>query len=376
MVITNIISIFANMFLTGLTINGFRNISEASLEFSPGINCISGDNGAGKTNLLDAVYYLSMTKSFFDSSDRFVYQFGKDEAILCGNYAMEDGQKEKIAVSVRRSGEKIVKRGAKAYQRLSEHIGLLPVVMVSPIDISLINESGEERRKYMNFILSQTDKQYLAHIQAYNQLLAQRNKLLKEDSPSADLLEVMSERMASHAEYVYEARKELCVKLVPLVSGFYSRLSEDREAVSAAYRSDLGEATLDELFRREAARERILHYSTVGIQRDDISFLLGDHPIRKCGSQGQQKSFLLALKLAQFLFIKQIYGRTPILLLDDVFDKLDMGRVARLLEIVSSLDFGQIFITDCNKVRLDDTFACIGAPCKSFAVEGGAVSEI
>ena len=364
------------MFLTGLTLKNFKNIAEASLEFSPGINCISGDNGAGKTNLLDAVYYLSMTKSFFDSSDRFIYSYDSDEAILCGNYSMDDGQKEKIAIAVRRGGEKTVKRGAKTYQRLSDHIGLLPLVMVSPLDISLINESGEERRKYMNFILSQTDKQYLAHIQAYNQLLAQRNKLLKDDSPSADLLAVISERMAPHAAYIYEARKGLSVRLIPLIFDFYSRLSGDRETVSAVYRSDLDEAPLDELFRREASHERILHYSTVGVQRDDIAFMLGEYPIRKCGSQGQQKSFLLALKLAQFLFIKEIYGQTPLLLLDDVFDKLDMGRVARLLEIVSSLDFGQIFITDCNKVRLDDTFARIGAPCKSFSVADGAVSEI
>jgi len=363
------------MFLTEIQISDFKNIKESSLAFSPKINCISGENGAGKTNLLDAVYYLSMTKSFFSSLDQYVYSFDSDEAVLCGFYEMDDGTDEKIAVSVKRNGEKVMKRGSKPYSRLSEHIGLIPVVMVSPSDTALINETGEERRKYLNFILSQTDREYLQHIQSYNQLLSQRNRLLKEEQIPDDLLEVISERIAPHATFIYEKRKALCRELVPMIKEFHSRLSDQAETVTAIYRSDLDVAPLDELFRKESQKERVLRYSTVGVQRDDVLFMLGDHPIRRCGSQGQQKSFLLAMKLAQFLFIKTIYRQTPILLLDDVFDKLDMGRVERLLEIVSSLEFGQIFITDSNKVRLESVAQKLGAPCRNFFVEGGTITE-
>lgn len=362
------------MFLTRITLNNFKNISETSLEFSPKINCISGANGAGKTNLLDAVYYLSMTKSFFSSSDRFVCSFDAQEASLCGYYTMDAGVEEKISALVRKGGEKTIRRGAKQYARFSEHIGLIPVVMVSPTDSSLINDSGDERRKYMNFILSQTDREYLRHVQAYGQLLAQRNKLLKDEQTDALLLETISDRMKPHASYIYEARRDLCVKLLPMLQQFYSRLSGGSENVSIAYRSDLDSMPFDDLLLRESAKEKVLRYTTVGVQRDDIEFLLEGHPIRQCGSQGQQKSFLLAMKLAQFLFIKEIYKQTPILLLDDVFDKLDMTRVESLLELVSSLDFGQIFITDCNTARLGEIAAKFDAPCRNFRVENGVIS--
>ena len=363
------------MFLNKVILRDFKNISEAELSFSPKVNCIYGSNGAGKTNLLDAVYYLSMTKSFFSSSDQYVYSYGAQETTLCGIYEMDGGTQERISIAVRRGGEKTVRRGAKAYGRFSEHIGLLPVVMVSPMDGSLINDSGEERRKYLNFILSQIDRQYLQHIQSYNQLLLQRNKLLKVDRFPEDLLETFSERMAPHAAYVHEARSRLCQELRPLLQDFYSKLSRGRETVDIAYKSDLDECGLDELFRRERDKERVLRFTTAGIQRDDLVFTLGSHPLRRCGSQGQQKSFLLAMKLAQFRFVQRIYGQTPILLLDDVFDKLDMQRVEDLLKVVSSLDFGQIFITDSNKVRLESVSSGIGAPCRSFRVEEGRISE-
>ena len=364
------------MFLTRISLSDFKNIASADVEFSPKINCISGSNGAGKTNVLDAIYYLSMTKSYFSASDRYVCRFGSDESILCGFYRMDNDVEEKVAASIRIGGEKTFKRGSKRYQRFSEHIGLLPIVMISPADSSLINESGEQRRKYMNFILSQTDKGYLQHIQAYNQLLSQRNVLLKSDSRLGELLQIFSERMEPHAEYVHNARKSLCEALMPMVREFYSKLAPETEEVSITYRSDLNTASLAELLRADAEKERALKYTVSGIQRDDLVFNLDGHPIRDCGSQGQQKSFLLAMKLAQFLFIKKIYNQTPILLLDDVFDKLDMTRVGKLLDIVSSIGFGQIFITDCNKVRLDKVADELGAPCRNFTVEKGIRSEI
>ena len=362
------------MFLNRLILSDFKNIGQADVVFSPKVNCICGSNGAGKTNLLDAVYYLSMTKSYFSSSDQYVYAFGAEEAALCGYYQMDGGTEEKIAASVRRGGEKTFKRGAKAYTRFSEHIGLLPVVMVSPLDSALVNDAGEERRKYLNFILSQIDRQYLQHIQTYNQLLLQRNKLLKSDQASQLLLETISERMAPHAAYVHAARKDLCDRLRPMIQDFYEKLSQGRESVGLEYRSDLDEASLEELFAREAEKERVLRYTTSGIQRDDLLFRIDGHPLRRCGSQGQQKSFLLAMKLAQFRFVKDIYGQTPILLLDDVFDKLDMQRVEDLLALVSTLDFGQIFLTDSNKVRLENVARRIDAPCSSYRVEAGNIT--
>ena len=362
------------MFLTRLILRDFKNISEAELAFSPKVNYIYGSNGAGKTNLLDAVYYLSMTKSYFSASDQYVYAYGADEATLCGFYQMDGGTEEKISAAVRRGGEKFFRRGAKAYPRFSEHIGLLPIVMVSPLDTALISDSGEERRKYLNFILSQIDRSYLQHIQAYNQLLLQRNRLLKSESAMPQLLETISERMAPHAAYVYGARKDLCDKLRPLVQDFYGRLSQRRETVDLTYRSDLDELSLADLFAREAEKERVLRYTTAGIQRDDLQFRLDGYPLRRIGSQGQQKSFLLAMKLAQFRFVRDIYGQTPILLLDDVFDKLDMQRVEDLLALVSTLDFGQIFLTDSNKIRLENVARSIDAPCRSFRVESGSVT--
>jgi DNA replication and repair protein RecF len=362
------------MFVNRIILHDFKNIAEADVSFSPKVNYIYGSNGAGKTNLLDAIYYLSMTKSYFSSSDQYVYAYGSGEATLCGFYQMDGGTEEKISVSVRRGGEKTFRRGAKSYARFSEHIGLLPVVMVSPLDAGLINDAGEERRKYLNFILSQIDRPYLQHIQAYNQLLLQRNRLLKEEQASSLLLDTFSERMAPHADYVHRSRRDLCERLRPLVQDFYLRLSQGKETVDLSYRSDLDDTTLEELFAREADKERVLRFTTAGIQRDDLLFRLDGHPLRRCGSQGQQKSFLLAMKLAQFRFVREIYGQTPILLLDDVFDKLDMQRVEDLLAIVSTLDFGQIFLTDSNKVRLDKVARSMDAPCRSFFVESGNIT--
>lgn len=362
------------MFLHRIILHDFKNIPEAEISFSPKVNYVYGSNGAGKTNLLDAVYYLSMTKSYFSASDQYVYAYGAPEATLCGYYRMDGGTEEKIAATVRRGGEKTFRRGTKNYVRFSEHIGLLPVVMVSPLDAALISDAGEERRKYLNFILSQSDRAYLQHIQAYNQLLLQRNKLLKAETVFPALLDTISERMAPHAEYVHAARRALCEQLRPLVQSFYAQLSEGRETVDMAYRSDLDEASLEDLFAREAEKERVLHYTTTGLQRDDLLFHIDGHPLRRCGSQGQQKSFLLAMKLAQFRFVRESCGQTPILLLDDVFDKLDMRRVENLLALVSTLDFGQIFLTDSNKVRLSSVSRGIDADVRSFFVEGGRIT--
>lgn len=364
------------MHLSRIILHDFKNIADADLDLSPGLNCIVGDNGTGKTNLLDAVYYLSMTKSYFSSSDRYAVRHGCEEAGLSGFYLMDDLSQEKISARIGK-GEKSIRRGAKEYERFSDHIGLIPIVMVSPSDSALINDSGEERRRYLNFILSQMDRRYLAHVQQYNRLLAVRNRLLREFRPGGELLlDTVSVQMAPHADYIHDARRRLCSDLLPVMQRFHSLIAPSSEEVSLTFSSSLDECPFEELMRAGAERDRLLGYTFAGVQRDEISFAIDGHPLRRCGSQGQQKTFLLALKLAQMSFMKDACGVRPILLLDDVFDKLDTGRVEALLGVVSDGDCGQIFLTDSNKVRVDSLLASFGREKSVFIADGGKYSKL
>ena len=338
--------------LEKIVISDFRNIQLQELEFSPNVNCVSGNNGEGKTNLLDAIYYLSMTKSAFASSDKFNFRHGTDEFSIAGTYRMENGLSSRFALKMSSKGEKKVKRDDKPYGKVSEHVGVLPIVMVSPSDISMVSESGEERRRFVNAVLSQMDREYMAAMQQYNRLLLQRNKMLKEQGPDRSLLEVIDMRMSMLAEPIFQARKRFVEDLKPIVAEYYKAVSGDSEQVDIEYESELFKAPLDQLLEASFEKDRILKYTTAGIQRDDFAFRMNGHPIRRYGSQGQQKSFLVSLKFAQYEIMKKNYGFAPILLLDDVFDKLDMGRISNLLQMVASNDFGQIFITDSNKVRM------------------------
>lgn len=338
--------------LKKLVVQDFRNIRLAELEFSPNINCISGGNGEGKTNLLDTIHYLSMTKSAFSSSDRYNFRYGTDSFSLSGNYLMDNGLMSKFMMQVMSSGEKKMKRDDKQYGRISEHIGVLPVVMVAPSDSSMINDSGEERRRFINAVLSQMYTEYLVDVQQYNRLLAQRNRLLKDRFASIELISVYDDRMSVTADRIYRARKAFVEALNPIVRDYYNSLSGAQEDVSITYVSDLDNGSLAGSLSVCFDKDLACKYTTVGIQRDDIVFLMNGHPIRRCGSQGQQKSFIVSLKFAQYDIMKKNYGYAPILLLDDVFDKLDMGRIANLLAMVAGQDFGQIFITDSNKVRM------------------------
>ena len=338
--------------LEKIVISDFRNIELQELEFSPNINCISGNNGEGKTNLLDAVHYLSMTKSAFATSDKYNFRHGTEEFSLAGTYLMENGTKSRFTMKMSAKGEKKVRRDDKPYQKVSEHIGILPVVMVSPADVSMVSESGEERRRFVNAVLSQMDREYMSAMQQYNRLLLQRNKMLKDMHVDRMLLEVIDMRMAALAEPIYNARKRFVEDLRPIVAEYYKALSGDNEQVDIEYETELSEAPLDQLLAQSFEKDRILKHTTSGIHRDDFAFKMNGHPIRRFGSQGQQKSFLVSLKFAQYEIMKRSYGFAPILLLDDVFDKLDMGRISNLLQMVASNDFGQIFITDSNKVRM------------------------
>ena len=338
--------------LEKIVISDFRNIELQELEFSPNVNCISGNNGEGKTNLLDAIYYLSMTKSAFATSDKFNFRHGCEEFSLSGTYRMENGLSNRFSMKISSKGDKKIRRDDKPYNKVSEHVGALPIVMVSPADISLVSESGEERRRFVNAVLSQMDREYMSAMQQYNRLLLQRNKMLKEMNPDRSLLEIIDMRMSALADPIYETRRKFVEDLKPIVSQYYKDVSGGSELVGIEYESELSKASLDMLLEASYDKDRIMKYTTSGIQRDDFIFTMNGHPIRRHGSQGQQKSFLVSLKFAQYEIMKRNYGFAPILLLDDVFDKLDMGRISNLLQMVASNDFGQIFITDSNKVRM------------------------
>ena len=347
----------------------------ADLGFSPNINCISGNNGEGKTNLLDAIYYLSMTKSAFSTSDKFNYRYGTDDFSLAGTYRMGNGLSSRVSIHLDNTGKKSLKRDEKAYDKISDHIGEFPVVMVSPSDISLVSDSGEERRRFMNSVLSQMDRTYLADMQQYNRLLAQRNKMLKQEKVDEGLLEVFDGRMSVLADRIYHFRNDFVTRLGPVVSQYYNVLSGGMEEVSITYESDIQKGDLESVLRACRKKDLLLRYTSAGVQRDDLLFNMNGYPIRRCGSQGQQKSFLVSLKFAQYEIMKQSYGFAPILLLDDVFDKLDMNRISNLLEMVAGQEFGQIFITDSNKIRMANIVDAITEDRAYFVTSGGTFTQ-
>ena len=362
--------------LEKIVISDFRNIQLQEIDFSPNINCISGNNGEGKTNLLDAIYYMSMTKSAFASSDKFNFRHGTEEFSLAGTYRMPNGLSSRFALKMSSRGEKKVKRDDKFYQKVSEHVGVLPVVMVSPADVSMVSESGDERRRFVNAVLSQMDREYMAAMQQYNRLLLQRNKMLKDAVVDRSLLEVIDMRMSALAGPVYEARKRFVADLKPIVAEYYKALSGDSEQVDIEYESELSKDSLENILAASFEKDRILKHTTSGIHRDDFVFTMNGHPIRRFGSQGQQKSFLVSLKFAQYEIMKRNYGFAPMLLLDDVFDKLDMGRISNLLQMVASNDFGQIFITDSNKVRMAGIVDRLTQDRAYFETVGGVFTRI
>ena len=381
--------------LKKIAVSNFRNIEFQELEFSPNVNCISGGNGEGKTNLLDAIYYLSMTKSAFSNTDKYNFRHGTDVFSLCGTYLMhpetatpegtsEEEEITKFAIQVNASGEKKLKKDDKTYNKVSDHIGTLPIVMVSPSDISLVSDSGDQRRKFVNSVLSQMDREYLSAAQQYNRLLAQRNTLLKGQSPDTSLLSVIDARMAAPARKIFEARKSFMEGLRPVIADYYRVLSSDSEQVDVEYRSELcldgssadSPLSIEDLFSRNLRKDLAMGYTTSGIQRDDFVFTMGGHPIRRCGSQGQQKSFIVSLKFAQYDLMKENYGFAPTLLLDDVFDKLDIDRISNLLSMVAGNEFGQIFITDSNKVRLSGILDKFTSDRAYFETSGGNFSRL
>ncbi len=357
--------------LKKIVISDFRNIEFQELQFSENVNCICGNNGEGKTNLLDAIHYLSMTRSAFTNSDKFILRHGTKSFSLCGTYAMEGKCDTKFAVQSTYAGEKKFKKDDKAYEKISSHIGVLPIVMVSPTDISLVSESGEERRRFINAVISQMDREFLSAAQQYNRLLNQRNTLLKDGKTDPGLLAVLDAMMSDQAQKIWQERKAFTADLLPIVKEYYQYLSGGKEEIGIDYKSDLNESNLEQVLQNNLQRDAALGYTCAGVHRDDLIFTMNGHPIRRYGSQGQQKSFLVSLKFAQYEIMKSRYGFPPMLLLDDVFDKLDLERISNLISMVSGKDFGQIFITDCSRDRIKTIVDAFTEDRSYFVAKGG-----
>lgn len=364
------------MYLKQLNITNFKNLEQVNLELSSGLNCFIGDNGEGKTNLLDAVYYLSMAKSYFNQADSQVIRHDESFFMLQGLYE-RNGSEEQISCGVKKGEGKALKRNGKQYDKLADHIGFIPLVMVSPTDSALITDSGEERRRYLNGLISQLDREYLDSLIRYNHALTIRNKLLKQSgSIDRDMLDTLDMQLSEYGQKIYEKRKDMVESMSPYFTMVYAVVSGNKEDVVLSYRSDLSKESLYNLLKQAYEKDRMLQHTSVGIHRDDLEMRLGEHPIRRVGSQGQQKTYLLALKLAQFELYKKHAGIAPLLLLDDVFDKLDMARVEHLIQLVAHNGFGQIFLTDSNKTRLDSILSSINNDHALFRVKNGEVETL
>lgn len=364
------------MYIRSISLINFRNIAHADLEFSPEVNCFTGLNGAGKTGLLDAVHYLAMCKSYFNPIDS--QNILHDEAFFVseGTFIIND-EEEHIYCGLKRGQKKQFKRNKKEYPRLAEHIGLIPIVMVSPADTELVTGGSDVRRKFIDSVVSQYNRDYLYNLINYNNALSQRNALLKSvggksKTDYADF-EIWDEQLIRYGQSIYEKRKEFIQNTLPAFMQYYSYISGDTEQVEIKYESKLESGNFAEQLRNSFSRDLALQYTTVGIHKDDLILEINDYPVKRYGSQGQQKSFLVALKLAEFDLMKETKGYSPLLLLDDIFDKLDESRITRLIERVSNENFGQVFITDTHKDRLKNILNKSGRKVKIFNVENGEI---
>ena len=362
------------MYLKKIALLNFKNIRQEELAFCPGINALVGDNGAGKTNIIDAVYYLSMCKSALQMTDGQSIRHEADFFLVDGAYATDAGKSEAVVCSFSRKGGKVLKRNGKEYERLSDHVGLIPAVIVSPADSALISDAADERRRYLNAFISQLDRAYLHAVMRYNAVLAERNRLLKSQ-PDETMLQIYDLQLCDHGKRIHARRREFVQRLQPVVAAYYGALSGDREQVELLYKSELNDRSFEEVLRDARQKDLVNEFTTAGIHRDDLVLRIDGYPLRKYGSQGQQKSFLVALKLAQYRIVGADKGEKPILLLDDLFDKLDMGRVEQLIKLVSGEEFGQIVITDCNKVRLETILGRQGGDYRLYVVANGEIAK-
>lgn len=359
------------MILTSLSLVNYKNFEGIQFEFDSKINCFVGNNGVGKTNVLDAIYHLSFGKSYFNPVTSQNIQHGKDFFVLDATYLKKD-KEEKVLVSAKKGQKKIIKRNAKAYDRLADHIGFIPLVIISPADRDLIIEGSETRRKFIDGVIAQSDALYLKILIDYNRTLSQRNSLLKyfalNSTFNPDTIAIYNEQLTTLGTQIHLKRKEFIEAFTPIFLKRYKTISRDNEAVSVVYNSQLETADLGTLLQNNIQKDRILQYTSQGIHKDDLQLTIEGHPIKKFGSQGQQKSFLIALKLAQFDFVKKQASEDPILLLDDIFDKLDEQRVEQLLSLVEQEDFGQIFLSDTHPERTEEVISRVHQSYKMFSL--------
>lgn len=362
------------MILENISIINYKNIKGVNLDLSPKINCLIGHNGVGKTNFLDAIYYLSFCRSANNPIDSQIIMHDENFFMLEGNYRTEQGDIENIYCGMKRGTKKHFKRNKKEYKRLSQHIGLVPLIYVSPSDSSLIEGGSEERRRLMDVVISQYDHSYIELLSNYNKALQQRNALLKMEEPDSSLLDIWEQEMARNGELLFQKRLAFVDELVPVFQQIYQQISGQWEIVSLRYISHCQRGPLLDVIQRDRFKDRAVGYSLHGVHRDDLEMLIGDFQMKREGSQGQNKTFVLALKLAQFDFLRRTSSTTtPLLLLDDIFDKLDAQRVESIVQLVSGDNFGQIFITDTNRDHLDKILSKSDGEYKIFTVEGGDI---
>lgn len=368
------------MFLRQIKLGNFKNYEQADFSFSGKINCFIGDNGAGKTNVLDAIHYLSFCKSYFSSIDTHNIKHDSDFFSIHGTFDKNGSSADTVACILKRNHKKQFILNDKEYDRLSDHIGLYPLVMISPYDRDLINEGSDARRRYIDSVISQFNKLYLDDLINYNKVLLQRNILLKrfaeQNYYDKASLEIWDEQIVKLGEKIYSVRKKFIEAFSPLFQQYFDFISSSREKVSIAYESKQHERPLSELLAMSVDRDRALRYTTAGVHKDDLLFTINGYPVKQYGSQGQQKSYVIAVKLAQFEYTRNIKGFKPILLLDDIFDKLDSTRVKQIIELVNKNNFGQVFITDTQKERIENIFLEVNTEHKIFQINQGISHEV
>ena len=358
-------------YLKKISIINYKNIVDKEYNLDPKINCFVGNNGVGKTNILDSIYHLALGKSYFNLRNDQLINKNEDFMVIDGLFDL-NGKKENIICSIKRGDKKILKRNGKTYKKFSNHIGLIPVVLISPYDNDLINEGSSERRKFIDSIISQNNKEYLINLIAYSRVIQNRNSLLKQYNKSVDFdldtIKIYDDQIIKLSEPIFMARKNFFNDFKDLVIEKYDQISENQEKISIEYKSDLFDSEIKNLIENSFQKDVILQYTSSGIHKDDFIFNLDGSRIKKFGSQGQQKSFLIALKLAQFEYLKNKTGNSPILLLDDIFDKLDLIRVKRIVEIVNSTNFGQLFLSDTDRERIEKVLSSLNLSSKIFDV--------
>jgi DNA replication and repair protein RecF len=366
------------MWLKNITLLNFKNYAAAELNFAKTVNVFVGNNGAGKTNLLDAIHYLCLCKSYFNPIDSQQIRADEDIFLVQGDFDRKE-KSEKISCGLKRNQKKQFKRNKKEYDKLANHIGLFPLVMISPYDVNLIMDGSEERRKFIDNVISQTDSKYLDELIVYNKQLLNRNALLKQVAATRKLdvalLQILDEQLVLSGNKIFGKRQQFLLEFIPLFNKHYSYITDNAEIVSLNYQSQLLAQSFEELLSQAIEKDRILERTTTGIHKDELQFTIGDMPLKKFGSQGQQKSFLIALKLAQYSYLQKAKEFKPLLLLDDIFDKLDDLRVRKLMEMVSHQDFGQIFITDTGRERVLSVFKDIDIAVTLFEVAEGEVKH-